>query len=101
MPNESFRQDDHGQLKSIGLPPEISTASSAANVSADDYFAVVLSSAAQVRSLRDSAKRLLQREDPTLSPEFFLASLGKKGWGPKVVAVCGTRGVIGILYAQQ
>ena len=102
MPYQFCAPANDGGWKSIGLSPEISGGNSgnSTNVSANEYSGVVLSSAAQIRRLRDSAKRLMRTEDTMLSPEFFLASLGK-GWGPKVVAVRDAHEVIGILYARQ
>jgi hypothetical protein len=70
------------------------------NSGANDYSGVVLSSNAEIRQLRDAARRLMQQDDSMLDPEFFLASLSK-GWEPKVVAVYSAREVVGILYARE
>jgi len=43
---------------------------------------------------------LIQEEDATLDPEFFLASI-TKGWGPKVVAVYSAGDVVGIMYTKE
>ncbi len=50
------------------------------------YSAVVLSSAAEIQSLRPVVKRSLQQNNPLLDPTFFLGSVSK-GWVPRVVAV--------------
>ncbi len=64
------------------------------------YSGVVLSSDTKIRELGVAAKRLIQQADPSLSPEFFLAS-ASIGWRPRVVAIyCGCE-VVGVLYAKE
>jgi hypothetical protein len=67
---------------------------------ANEYAGVVLSSDAEIRQLRDVARRLMQNDDAMLDPEFFLASVSK-GWAPRVVAVYTSHEVVGILYAKE
>lgn len=68
--------------------------------SANDYSAVVLSSHAEIRRLKDVANRLMRQEDPTMDPDFFLASL-YKGWRPRVVVVSYGREAVGIIYTKE
>ena len=104
MPYQSRSREDHRALESIKgsgkFGAAIGVADHSANVSAKEYSGVVLSSASQVRGLRNSANRLMQTQNTMLSPEFFLASL-PEGWRPKVVAVYSARDVIGVLYAKE
>ncbi len=59
-----------------------------------------MSSDAEIRQLRDVARRLMQNDDAMLDPEFFLASVSK-GWAPRVVAVYSSHEVVGIMYAKE
>src|SRR6267142_2293282 len=70
------------------------------NPGANEYAGVVLSSNAEIRQLRDAARRLMQNHDTILDPEFFLASLSK-GWAPRVVAVYSSGEVVGIMYMKE
>ena len=70
------------------------------SLGSNGYSAVVLSSHTEIRQLRDVASRLMRREEPTLAPDFFLASL-YKGWRPRVVVVSCDRETVGIMYAKE
>jgi hypothetical protein len=70
------------------------------SLGANGYSAVVLSSFAEIRQLRDVARRLMRQEEPTLAPDFFLASL-YKGWRPRVVVVSYDREAVGIMYTKE
>jgi len=70
------------------------------SLGANGYSAVVLSSHTEIRQLRDVASRLMLQEDPTLAPDFFLASL-YKGWRPRVVVVSCDREAVGIMYTKE
>jgi len=59
-----------------------------------------LSSNAEIRRLGEAAKPLIQVDEATLDPEFFLASI-TKGWGPRVVAVYSAGDVVGIMYTKE
>ena len=101
MSDESCSQADREETETDG--PLWKTASAVghfASVGANDWSSMVLSSAAEILSLKGPANRLIQTENTMLSPEFFLASLSK-GWGPKVVVVCRGPNVVGILYARE
>ena len=64
------------------------------------YSAVVLSSAAEIQSLRPVVKRSLQQNNPLLDPTFFLGSVSK-GWVPRVVAVRQGSELKGVVYAKE
>jgi hypothetical protein len=70
------------------------------NFSPNNFSGIVLSSNAEIRRLGEVARPLIQEDEATLSPEFFLASM-TKGWGPKVVAVYNADDVVGILYTKE
>jgi len=70
------------------------------NPGANEYGGIVLSSNAEIRQLRDVARRLMQKDDTMLDPEFFLASLSK-GWRPRLVAVYNSREVVGLMYTRE
>jgi len=73
---------------------------SSANFSPNNFSGIVLSSSTEIRRLREVARPLIQDDETTLDPEFFLASI-TKGWGPKVVAVYSAGDVVGIMYTKE
>jgi hypothetical protein len=95
---------NHGKVRAQSRNIAMNTLSSEhspdSGTDVDDYSGVVLSSNTAIRQLRDVARRLTQQDDSMLDPEFFLASVSK-GWKPRVVAVYGTRGLVGIMYAKE
>ncbi len=98
MSHETFPVSDWGRAARNKLRKTKSINDCCTSLAAKNYFAVVLSSVAEIRGLERAAKRLMRTEDTMLSPEFFLASVSI-GWRPKVVAVYRECDVIGILYA--
>jgi hypothetical protein len=66
----------------------------------NNFSGVVLSSNAEIRRLRELARPLIQGDDATLDPEFFLASM-TKGWRPRVVAVYSAGAIVGIMYTKE
>ncbi len=70
------------------------------NPQANDRWATTLSSAADIRLLKETASPLTQQDEPMLDPEVFVASLSK-GWRPKVVCVYTTNAIVGILYTKE
>ena len=67
---------------------------------ANEYSGALLSSATQIRELKEVASQLVPQHEPMLDPAFFLASVSK-GWAPRVVVVYTGRDVAGILYAKE
>jgi len=100
MSHETFPVSDWGRAARNKLRKTKSINDCCTSLAAKNYFAVVLSSVAEIRGLERAAKRLMRTEDTMLSPEFFLASVSI-GWRPKVVAVYRECDVIGILYAGE
>jgi len=84
-------------LKHGAEPPARQATGSQAN----DYSGVLLSSSREIRLLKDAARRLLERDEATLDPEFFLASLTPGGCAPRVVTVYRAGVVVGIMYAKE
>jgi hypothetical protein len=70
------------------------------NPQANDWWATMLSSAADIRLLKETSGLLTQQDEPLLDPEVFLASLSK-GWRPKVVCVFSANALVGILYTKE
>jgi hypothetical protein len=70
------------------------------NPSPNEYSGVVLSSEAEIRKLKNVARRLLQPDETMMDPEFFLASLST-GWVPRVAVVYSSGDVVGILYTKE
>jgi hypothetical protein len=68
---------------------------------ANGYSGVLLSSSMEIRLLKDAARRLIERDEAMLDPEFFLASLSAWGCAPRVVAVYRARDLVGIMYARE
>jgi len=73
---------------------------SSTNFSPNNFSGVVLSTNAEIRRLGEVARPLIQEDEATLSPEFFLASMAK-GWEPRVVAVYSAGDVVGIMYTKE
>ena len=65
------------------------------------YSATVLSSTAEVGQLAESALRRLLDSDTILKPRFWLASLGRGSWVPRVVTVRRGNRLVGIVYAKE
>lgn len=68
--------------------------------SVNSWSARVLKNTAELRRLKSIASRLLPQDEPTLDPEFFLASIAA-GWKPWIVAVYHGSEVVGICYAKE
>src|SRR5690349_9154625 len=67
---------------------------------ANDYCGVLFSSSREIRLLKDAARRLSERGEAMLDPEFFLNSIFD-GWAPRVVAVYKGCDVAGMMFARE
>jgi hypothetical protein len=66
----------------------------------EGYSAVVLSSAAEIRSLQSLVRHSQPPNDILLDPEFFLASVSE-GWAPRLVAVRREGKLRGVVFAKE
>jgi hypothetical protein len=69
-------------------------------IEAETYSSAILSSSAEIKSLKPFVKRLLALNDILFDPEFFLSSVSS-GWRPNVVAVHNQTGLAGVVYAKE
>src|SRR5579872_6413193 len=70
-------------------------------VEATQYSARVLSNPDAMMSLLNQVQHLLQGRESTCHPQFFLASIEREVWIPRVVVVEDADRVVGILYAKE
>jgi hypothetical protein len=70
------------------------------SASRDNFPAVVFSSPADIRRLREAAGPLAQENEAIVDPEFFLPKMSK-GWRPRVVAVYSAGAVVGMMYTKE
>ena len=73
---------------------------SSRNLSRNNFPAVVFSSPADIRRLREAAGPLAQENEAIVDPEFFLPKMSK-GWRPRVVAVYSAGAVVGMMYTKE
>ncbi len=68
----------------------------------DSYTVEVTSCSSEIESLGDCVKDLIGSDRSQLcSPRFFMASIEKKTWIPRVMIVKHANAVIGIVYAKE
>lgn len=75
-------------------------ADSSRNSSWKNFSAIVFSSPADIRRLREAAGPLGQENEAIVDPEFFLPKMSK-GWRPRVVAVYSEGAVVGMMYTKE
>lgn len=69
-------------------------------IEASSYSSILLSSLADIRSLKPLVRRAVTQYDALTDPEFFLSSVSS-GWQPSVVAVHNHTGLVGVVYAKE
>jgi hypothetical protein len=69
-------------------------------IEAEAHSSVVLSSSADIRSLKPLVRRSMTQNDVLFDPDFFLSSVSS-GWKPSVVAVHNHTELAGVVYAKE